>query len=215
MLNNIEAVFFDLDGTLMDSLGVWVDLDNRFVEDYHLVLPDDFYPRMEGMSFEETADYYLTVFPEIPRTREELMADWCRDVSDFYENRVEIKRGVKPFLEILKKKGIRMGITSSNHRSLIEKTLSGHGIRSYFSVIVTSGEAGKGKPAPDVYLKAAEALGVSPEKALVFEDVPKGILAGKNAGMRVCAVEDRFSASQREEKKALADYYIEDFSELL
>ena len=71
-----------------------------------------------------------------------------------------------------------------------------------------------GKPAPDIYLLVAETLGVKPEECLVFEDVPMGILAGKNAGMRVCAVEDTFSASQREEKKELADYYIESYDEI-
>ncbi len=54
-----------------------------------------------------------------------------------------------------------------------------------------------------------------PEHCLVFEDVPMGILAGKNAGMRVCAVEDAFSAACREEKQELADYYISDYFEIL
>ena len=64
------------------------------------------------------------------------------------------------------------------------------------------------------FILVAETLGVKPEECLVFEDVPMGILAGKNAGMRVCAVEDTFSASQREEKKELADYYIESYDEI-
>lgn len=58
-----------------------------------------------------------------------------------------------------------------------------------------------GKPAPDVYLKAAESLQTSPENCLVFEDVPMGILAGKNAGMKVCAVEDEFSKVQEKRKE--------------
>ena len=73
----------------------------------------------------------------------------------------------------------------------------------------------KGKPAPDVYLAAAKALNVSPENCLVFEDVPMGILAGKNAGMKVCAVEDSYSKEQMEQKKKLADYYIKDYDEVL
>ena len=59
----------------------------------------------------------------------------------------------------------------------------------------------KGKPAPDVYLKVAEDLGVQPEECLVFEDVPKGIEAGRNAGMTVCAVDDAFSASDEKREK--------------
>ena len=71
------------------------------------------------------------------------------------------------------------------------------------------------KPAPDVYLAAAKDLNVSPENCLVFEDVPMGILAGKNAGMKVCAVEDSYSKEQMEQKKKLADYYIKDYDEVL
>ena len=71
------------------------------------------------------------------------------------------------------------------------------------------------KPAPDVYLKTAEELGVSPKDCLVFEDVPMGILAGKRAGMKVCAVEDAFSRKQEKKKRELADWYIRDYRELL
>lgn len=74
---------------------------------------------------------------------------------------------------------------------------------------------GKGKPEPDIYLKVAEDLAAAPEHCLVFEDVPMGILAGKRAGMTVCAVEDDFSAPQREKKRAMADHYIETYRELL
>ena len=72
-----------------------------------------------------------------------------------------------------------------------------------------------GKPAPDVYLKVAEDLGVAPEECLVFEDVPNGILAGKNAGMKVCAVYDEFSEPDDPEKRRLADYYIRDFFQIM
>ena len=72
----------------------------------------------------------------------------------------------------------------------------------------------KGKPAPDIYLKVAKDLEADRRKCLVFEDVPMGILAGKNAGMRVCAVEDAFSENQRVQKRRIADYYIRSFSDI-
>ena len=87
-------------------------------------------------------------------------------------------------------------------------------IREYFSSVRTGCEVKKGKPAPDVYLKVAEDLGVRPEECLVFEDVPKGIEAGRNAGMTVCAVDDAFSASDEKEKKEKADYFIRSYDEI-
>lgn len=80
---------------------------------------------------------------------------------------------------------------------------------------MTSCDVGRGKPAPDIYLAVAGQLGIPPRACLVFEDIIPGILAGKAAGMKVCAVEDAYSLEQAEEKKALADYYISHFSEVL
>ena len=65
-----------------------------------------------------------------------------------------------------------------------------------------------------MYLLVAEDLGTEPEKCLIFEDVPMGILAGKNAGMKTCAIEDEFSRAQEEKKRALADYYIQDYDDI-
>ena len=72
----------------------------------------------------------------------------------------------------------------------------------------------KGKPAPDVYLEAARQLHVNPGDCLVFEDLVKGMEAGKNAGMRVCGVEDDYSLGQRERKRKTCDYYIRSFLEI-
>lgn len=88
-------------------------------------------------------------------------------------------------------------------------------IGQYFQVVATSCEVAAGKPAPDIYLKVAEELSVSPSHCLVFEDVPAGILAGKRAGMTVCAVDDEFSREMEEEKRQLADYYISDYYQIL
>ena len=79
---------------------------------------------------------------------------------------------------------------------------------------MTGCDVAKGKPAPDIYLAVAGELGVEPERCLVFEDIIPGIVAGKAAGMKVCAVEDFYSISQKEEKAAAADYYIADFIQM-
>ena len=89
------------------------------------------------------------------------------------------------------------------------------GLDNYIDVIVTSCDVNRGKPAPDVYLETARRLEVAPENCLVFEDVPAGIMAGKNANMTVCAVKDDFSMELDEEKHRLADYYISDYRQVL
>ncbi len=101
----------------------------------------------------------------------------------------------------LRQQGIRTGIASSNGIELVETVLKAQGIREYLESVHTCCEVPKGKPAPDIYLRVAETLGVKPEECLVFEDVPMGILAGKNAGMRVLCGRRYLQRNQREEKK--------------
>lgn len=215
MLENIQAAIFDLDGTMADSMWVWTAVDHEYIDTYQLEIPEGFYDEIEGVSFTETAQYFLKMFPQITLSLEELKAAWVEMAEEKYRHDVKLKKGLKSFLEELKKRGIRIGMATSNSRVLAEGLLESNGIRDYFDEIWTSCDVKAGKPAPDVYLKVSEELRVKPEHCLVFEDVPMGILAGKNAGMRVCAVEDAFSAHQIEKKRELADYFIHDYDEIL
>ena len=214
MLENIKAVIFDLDGSLADSMWVWTTIDMEYIEEYHLEVPPHFYTEMEGKSFTETAQYFLDVFPVLPFTLEEIKQDWINRAYDKYTKEVKLKEGALGFLQMLKERGILMGIATSNGRQLVEEFLKANHIENFFGTVRTSCDVCAGKPSPDVYLKAAESLGVLPENCLVFEDVPMGILAGKNAGMKVCAVEDKFSKVQEKKKRELADYYIQDYNDI-
>lgn len=214
MLKDIKAVIFDMDGTLVDSMWVWAAVDEEYMKKYGLKEPDNFHEEMEGMSFEEVAAYFLRIFPVIPLTLEELKDDWHRMTAKKYKEEVALKAGAQNFLGMLRKRGIRTGIATSNSRELAEMVLEARGVREQFDCVLTSDEAKVGKPAPDVYLKAADILNVHPKDCLVFEDVPKGILAGKNAGMKVCAVYDEASKGQEEKKRKLADYYIRSFEDI-
>lgn len=215
MLNNIKALIFDLDGTMIDSMRVWKDIDDEYIEKYHLTEPEDFHEGMEGLSYTETAEYFLRVFPELPKTVEDLKAEWHEMALYKYAHEMELKEGLEAFLRKVRAQGMRVGIATSNDRRLVEACLKGMGVEELIDTISTSCEVKKGKPAPDVYLKAAENLATAPENCLVFEDVPMGILAGKNAGMKVCAVEDWFSEGQLQKKKELADYYIRTYNEIM
>lgn len=214
MLTNIDAIIFDIDGTLVDSMHVWTDIDDIFLEKYHLEEPENFHEGMEGKSYSETAQYFLDLFPELPHTKEELEAEWHEMAFEIYTKELQLKKGAYDFILNMHKSGIKLGIATSNSRDLAEGLLMNTGVWQYLDAVWTSDEAKAGKPAPDVYLKVAESLGVTPDRCLVFEDVPNGILAGKNAGMKVCAVEDSFSNPQIERKKGLADYYIQDYDDI-
>lgn len=213
MLEGIEAVIFDLDGSLVDSMWLWKAIDIEYLGKFGVSLPDRLQNDIEGMSFHETAVYFKEHF-SIPDSLDQIKEDWNRMAWDKYAKEVPLKPGVQEFLDGCRARGIRLGIATSNSRELMENIALVHGLKDYFTCILTGSEIKRGKPAPDIYLEVAGRLGVDPEKCLVFEDIIPGIQAGKNAGMRVCAVEDVYSLDQRESKMALADYYVENFYEL-
>lgn len=210
----IEAVIFDLDGSMVDSMWVWKSIDREYLGRFGIPLPDDLQACIEGKSFSETAAYFKERFA-LPAELHTIKADWNRMAWDKYTHEVRMKEGVPELLQHCKKRGIKMGIATSNSRELVENIVSVHRLEEYFGCIMTGCDVAKGKPAPDIYLAVADALKVNPEKCLVFEDIVPGIQAGKAAGMKVCAVYDRYSQYQEAEKRRLADYYTYHFRELI
>lgn len=214
MIKNIKACIFDMDGTLVDSMWMWPEIDKEYLGRFGIEYDDNLKNEIDGISFHETAVYFKNKFG-ISDSIEKICKDWEDMAYDKYKNEVKEKRGCQKFLEQLKSKGIKMGIATSNKRSMVDVVLESLGMKNFFEVITTSDEVKKGKPAPDVYLTTAKLLNVEPKHCLVFEDVVAGIIAGKSAGMKVCAVEDDFTREVRQRKKELSDYYIDDYSELL
>lgn len=214
MLENIKACLFDLDGTLVDSMYMWKEIDIAFLNRFQIPLPEHLQQDIEGRGFTETAIYFKERFA-LPLSVEEIKACWNQMAYQKYAEEVTFKPGAYAFLKKCRAMGLKLGICTSNSRELIG-AVGGHlQFLDMIDVIVTSCEVKAGKPAPDVYLEAAARLGVKPEHCLVFEDLVAGITAGHSAGMKVCAVEDYYSADQREEKRRLSDYYIEDFRSLI
>jgi HAD superfamily hydrolase (TIGR01509 family) len=214
MLSNVKAVLFDLDGTLIDSMSVWKTIDIKFLGDYGLELPGDLQNSIEGMSFTETAYYFKERF-QFKESVEEIKNIWNKMAYKEYTTTIPLKDGVINLLHHLKENGIKMGISTSNSKELVQGVLCAKKISHFFDTVLTSCEVKKGKPSPDIYLKTAEKLNVNPEDCLVFEDIPMGILAGKNANMKVCTIYDDFSKDQDLKKRNLADYYINTFHEVL
>lgn len=213
-LNQKKAVIFDLDGTLVDSMWMWKNIDVEYLARYGLECPEDLQKEIEGMSFSETAVYFKERF-RLDDSLEEIKGAWVQMSIEKYRNEVPLKPGARDFLDYISGCGMLAGIATSNSQVMVDAVLDALDIRRYFNVVATACEVAAGKPAPDIYLNVAGRLNVAPEDCIVFEDVPAGILAGKNAGMTVFAVEDEFSMGMREEKEQLADYYIRDYFELL
>ncbi len=214
ILRNKKAVIFDLDGTLTDSMWVWSEIDRDFFRDRNMEFPDFLNHDIEGMSFSETAEYFVETF-HLEESVEEIKETWNRMAIEKYRTKTMLKPGAMNMLQYLKTRDVKVGIATSNSQLLVDVFLDARQIRGYIDAVTTSCEVNRGKPAPDVYLLTAQKLGVSPGDCLVFEDIPMGILSGKNAGMTVCGIDDHYSADVRDQKIQLSDYFIKDFRELL
>lgn len=213
ILKDIEAVIFDVDGTLVDSLYIWGEIDIEFLGSFGIDVPDDYEGVIMGMSFVQVAEYTKNRF-ELPIDVDEIMSIWNKMAEYKYANEVMLKPGAHEFLKLCKNKGIKMGVATSNSRHLVDKLFDRLGMDEFISVVLTGDEVTNGKPAPDIYLKVAEKLKVAPDKCLVFEDVLAGIEAGHNAGMKVCAVRDEATMYVDNEKHSMAEWYISDYYDI-
>ena len=213
MLEGLKACFFDMDGTIIDSMWMWTDIDIRFLGERGIELPEDLQKRIEGKSFSETAVFFKEEFA-LSESLDEIKTIWNDMAMEAYCNRVQLKEGVIEFLKELKAKGIHTGIATSNSLELALSCLRALKVEKYFDTVVTGCCVGVGKPAPDIYLKCAKDCQVNPTDCLVFEDVIAGIESGHNAGMKVCAVYDDYSRNTDELKRQIADYYINSFKEI-
>lgn len=213
MLSNIDAIIFDMDGTLVDSMWVWANIDTEFLGARGLTLTPSLAKNMEGMSYIETAIAFKEEY-NFTESVEELCAIWNKMAYDRYEHEVDFKPGAQNFLHRVKEKGLKTGIASSNCMELIQLVCNHLDITQYIDYICTSDSVKHGKPFPDVYLKAAEMLSVNPKRCLVFEDIPNGVKAGLSAGMKVCGIYDKYARTTEEEMRSLANYYIKSYDEV-
>jgi HAD superfamily hydrolase (TIGR01509 family) len=210
MLKDIKAVIFDMDGTLIDSLWVWKQVDIEYLKKHGIEVPEDLQKSIEGLSFTETALYFKNRF-NIQDSVEEIKNEWQNMVREYYSSIIKIKRGVKEFLEYLKNNNYKIGMATSSFIDLVEAVLKNNGIYDYFDQIVTTCEVPRDKSFPDVFIETAKRLGVDPKECLVFEDTMSAVLGAKAAGMKVIGVFDKYGTCSPDELAEIADHLIEDF----
>ena len=211
---DFEGAIFDVDGTLVDSMGVWHQVDADFFQQYGAELPTDYSARAARMGAWQTAEYTISLLG-LSYTPQELIDIWNAMVNEEYLYRVPLKPYAKEYLEQLKKKGISMAVVTALFPELYEPVLKRTGVYEFFDVFLSSGQMKLEKSSPEIFLLAARQLSVSPSSCVVFEDVISGVLGAKAAGMTAVGVYDFWNQTDQALLKDRADRYIIDFSELL
>lgn len=206
------AVIFDLDGVLADSEPWWNQIDAKLLAEHGVSYRGEYHRNVLGVSYRVAVEFYKNAF-HISASVEELMRRRGEIASDFFANRVGLFPSAKTTLEQLREMKLHLAVATSSVSASARPFLDRTGIRSLFSAVVTGDEVQRGKPHPDIYLRAAKKLGISPEACLVIEDALAGIAAAKAAKMRVAAIPDtRFVDSREYEKEA--DYVLGSLSEI-
>ena len=210
-----KAVIFDLDGTLIDSMGIWIQVDKEYLQMRGIPVPDNLFLDVEGgNSFNEICLYFKNKF-NLPESIEEIGVEWTRMVAEHYRTDVKLKPEAQELLQFLKEKNVKIGVGTSNSKYLAETVLHANDVLHYFDSIIAGCDDIKGKPYPDIFLKAANELNVLPEDCLVIEDVLVGVQAAKIAGMDVYAIYDEHATREIEKIKQSSDFYADNFNEIL
>lgn len=213
MLKNIKAVIFDLDGTLIDSMHVWDQVDIDFLQKRGIAVPEDLFSDLpSGDGLLSIAIYFKEKF-QLSETVEAIIAEWNSMLFDFYSS-LDLLEGAEELLLKLANRGMKLGIGTSNSEVLTETVLKYNRIRANFQSLVTGCKIRKGKPFPDIYLAVAQELNILPENCLVIEDTLHGVEAAKNAGMKVIAIYNDYSKKDKDLLIKSAHAFANDYSEL-
>ena len=213
-IRNFKGAIFDLDGTLLDSMTVWHDVDVAFFKKRGMPLPKDYQERIKSMPFEQIAQYTKEQYG-FSDSVEAIMQEWTDLSFEAYKRHILLKDGAFDLLMKFKEQGIKLAFATANRADLSEVCLRANGVDGLFDAHAYLSEVSVSKSEPDIYHLACKRLGLKPSECVVFEDMLPAILGAQKGGYATCAVFDESSRHQFEQMKAAADYAIQSFTELL
>lgn len=212
--DHIAGAIFDLDGTLLDSMGVWGQIDIDFLGRRGISVPPDYQTTIAPMKAMDIAVYTIRRFG-LSDTPEGLCREWMEMAHEEYAYHLPLKPFALEYVDLLAKRGVKMAVATSSDRTLVEPALKRTGLADRISVLVTVSDVARGKGFPDVYLRAAEIIGIEPARCAVFEDVLTCVEGAKAGGFFAVGVYEAAVKHPPGSMESASDLYIRSFEELL
>jgi HAD superfamily hydrolase (TIGR01509 family) len=179
----LKAALIDLDGLLVNSEQLYLEANQQYFKQFDFTFTEEHHRQGTGKKFE----MWIKTIVSHDKSGEEILKERNVIFFDLVKEKLALLDGAKELLTLLHKH-YKTALVTSSKKEYVDLVFEKTGIASYFDAVFTGEMVVHGKPDPECYLMAAKGFGFSPSECVVFEDAPSGVLAGKNAGMKVIAV---------------------------
>ena len=207
-------IIFDLDGTLIDSNSIWIDVDIQFLSRRGKEITPEYTEFVTHAIF-PTAARFTKDYYQLDDSLEEIQAEWMELARAAYQFHAPCKPGVLEYMELCQKRGDQMALFTASVPELGRMAVERLGFDRYLSELIFAHDLGLDKHNPEAFRMAVQKLGVSPGECTMFEDSARNCAAAKVAGLTVVGVYDRFYADRQAQVKESSHRYIMSFEELL
>lgn len=213
LLKNATACIFDMDGTLVDSLGIWNDIDIRFFHERGMEVPENYDKIISHMSFMEMAVYTKEAY-NIKESVEEIMNIWMLWSKEAYQHTIKVKEGAIEFLSYLKAKHIPLSLATTNKEELYLPCLKRNKLDNFFDYIENVNHLNTTKKEPKIYLTLAQDMHSKIENTIVFEDILMAVKTAHEASFKVVSVYDKRNKNDLPEIKKNSDFFLPDYKDI-
>ena len=206
-------LIFDLDGTLIDSNGVWMEVDKTFLARHGLEYSQAYRDGVAHSILQNCAVFTKDLF-HMEESCEEIIAEWMDLAKDAYDH-VPLKPHVRAYLDRCREAGHRMAVFTACVPEHCQTAMRNHALAPYFERVIYAQELGEDKKSPAIFRHVARLLGVMPRECVFFDDSLAACKGAKAAGMTVVGIRDDCFSGAETDMRELCDRYIHDFGELL